>query len=285
MLRVRLDPQASLSGDPQRLAQDFAEGTTRKMPGKLNVFLTGATGRVGRVLLGPFEEAYDLKALYRRPVPGKWNAVLGDLSDKELLREAMKGADVLVHLAAVAHERPFVDEMVPANVVGLYNAFQAAYEAGVRRIVYAGSCNAWHWRTTEEVIEDGTPYRPRSIYGATKAFGEVLGRYYHQCRDMEFVTIRIGWLLPYEHEELRTDAFKRSIWLSPRDAVRLFRRAIEKPGLGCVEVFGTSITCPQVLSLRGAREQLDYEPQDDVVALYGPLGANKEGGAATEGDA
>ncbi|MHC4480320.1 MAG: NAD-dependent epimerase/dehydratase family protein [Planctomycetota bacterium] len=253
------------------------------MPGKLNVFLTGATGRVGRVLLGPFEEAYDLKALYRRPVPEKQNAVLGDLSDKDLLRGAMEGVDVLVHLAAVAHERPFIGELVPANVIGAYNVFQAAHEAGVRRIVYASSCNAVPWESANRTIEVDDPYQPESLYGATKAFGEVLGRYYHGRLGMEFVAVRIGWLLPYEEDELRTSRRKRGIWLSPRDAVQLFRQAIEKPGLGYVLVFGTSITEPEVLSLRAARELLDYEPQDSVVELYGSRPEDRFPGAPGHG--
>ena len=237
---------------------------------RLKVFLTGATGRVGRVLAPAFREAYQLRTLYRRPAPDDSTAVLGDLHDRDTLRSAMEGFDVLVHLAAVSRDAPFVEDLVPANIVGAYNIFQAAKEAGVRRIVYASSCHVVHFKTAMHTIDAAAPLQPHSMYGATKAFGEVLGRFYHDRFGIEFAAIRIGWLLPYDEPELRTSGSKRRIWLSPRDGIALFRLAIETPGIGCAVVHGTSLTSEETLSLRSARDLLGYDPQDDVVALYGP---------------
>jgi nucleoside-diphosphate-sugar epimerase len=152
----------------------------------------------------------------------------------------------------------------------VYNVFEAAREAGVRRIVYASSCHVVRFRTTQRTFEVPDPFEPETTYGVSKAFGEVLGRYYHDLLGMEFVAIRIGWLVPYDDPELRSGGLKRRIWLSPRDAVSLFRLAVEKPGIGYAVVFGTSVTSPEVLSLRSAREVLGYQPEDDVSALYGP---------------
>jgi len=170
----------------------------------------------------------------------------------------------------VSKEAPFAEEIVPSNIVGVYNTFEAAREAGVRRIVYASSCHVVGFRATQQTFEVADPFQPETTYGASKAFGEVLGRYYHDHHDLEFVAIRIGWLIPYDDPDLRTSGLKRRIWLSPRDAVSLFRLAIEKPEVGYAVVFGTSITSQEILSLRSARDALGYEPQDDVVALYGP---------------
>jgi len=237
---------------------------------RLKVFLTGATGRVGRVFAPAFRELYQLRSLYRRPAPDDPTAVLGDLQDRDKLRSAMDGFDVLVHLAALSHDAPFVEELVPANIVGAYNIFQAAKEAGVRRIVYASTCHVVHVKTAPHTIDADDPLQPDSMYGASKAFGEVLGRFYHDRFGIEFAAIRIGWLLPYDDTELRTNDFKRRIWLSHRDGIALFRLAIEKPGIGCAVVHGTSLTSEEILSLRSARDLLGYDPQDDVVALYGP---------------
>jgi uronate dehydrogenase len=238
--------------------------------GRLRVFLTGATGRVGRVLVPAFREVYDLRTLHRRPPADCADAVLGDLQDRDRLSALMEGYDVVVHLAAVSHEAPFVEEIVPVNIVGAYNVVEAAHQAGVRRIVFASTCHVVQFRQSQRTIAAAEPYRPETIYGVSKAFGEVLGRYYHEQFGMEFVAIRIGWLLLYDDPELRTSAFKRGIWLSPRDAVSLFRLAIERPGVGYAVVFGTSTTDREVVSLRTAREALGYEPADDVVGLYGP---------------
>ena len=72
-----------------------------------------------------------------------------------------------------------------------------------------------------------------------------------------------------DDEGLRRDPQKRALWLSPRDAAKLFRRAVEKPDVGYAVVFGTSVTSPELLSRRSARELLDFAADDDVVALYG----------------
>jgi len=246
---------------------------------RLKVFLTGATGRVGRVLVPAFRECYELSTLHRRPAPDDPTAVPGDLSDRVRLAAQMAGCDVVVHLAAVSREAPFVEEIVPANIVGTYNVFQAALEAGVKRIVYASSCHVGRFKTGRHTIDARDPYEPETIYGVSKAFGEVLGRYYHDHHGLKFVAIRIGWLLPYDDPELRTRESKRRIWLSPRDGVALFRLAIEKPGVGFAIVSGTSITSEEILSLRSARESLGYDPQDDVVALYGTgRGEDERGG-------
>ena len=241
----------------------------QEMP-KLTVFLTGASGKVGRVLAPALRDAYQLRTLRRRPSTDDPEALLGDLQDRGRLRSQMEGAQVVVHLAAVSGEAAFAQEITPANIVGVYNVLQAAQEAGVRRVVFASSCHTFQFRRSQQVIEADGPYRPETLYGASKVFGEVLGRYYHEMFGMEFIAVRIGWLLPYEDPELRTSAFKRGIWLSPRDAVALFRLAIERPGIGYATVFATSKTAREVVNLRAASEILGYQPEDGVLELYGP---------------
>jgi NAD+ dependent glucose-6-phosphate dehydrogenase len=240
---------------------------------RLKVFLTGASSKVGKSVLPALREAYDLRTLYRQPEPADPAAVVGDLQDKARLKQLFAGTDVLIHLAAVSNDAPFVERIVPANIVGLYNVLDAAREAGMRRVVYASTCNtvaikAPQW--ADRPIEVTDAVQPTGVYGVSKVFGEALGRYFHDHHGLEFIAVRIGWLLPYDDPELRSKRFKRGIWLSPRDAVDLMRRAIETPGVGYAVVFATSKTSPEVVSLRSAREVLGYVPQDDVVALFGP---------------
>jgi hypothetical protein len=82
------------------------------------------------------------------------------------------------------------------------------------------------------------------------------------------VAVRIGWFHSYDSDRLAKGGGARSLWLSPRDAANLFRRAVEHPGVGFAIVFGTSITEQEWLSRRPARELLDFEPEDDVTKLY-----------------
>jgi uronate dehydrogenase len=236
---------------------------------KLKVLITGAAGRIGPHLVEPFQALYDLRTFDRQPVPGDPNTFLGDLQDQGALRRAMEGVDVLVHLAAQADEAPFVEVLVPNNVIGLYNTFEAAREAGVRRIVFASTVQTVGFYPAEHgTIQIEEPPRPVTLYGATKVLGETMGRYYHDKHGIQFVGIRIGAFQPYDSELLRKHAGFRNLWLSPRDAAGLFRRAIEKPDIGYALVFGTSITPQERLSRRPARELLDFEAQDDIAALH-----------------
>ena len=87
------------------------------------------------------------------------------------LKAAMRGIDVLVHLAATSDEASFRKELLPNNIVGVYNAFQAAYKAGVKRIVFASSCQAVTIYSRDEQVLISQPVRPGSISGVTKVLG------------------------------------------------------------------------------------------------------------------
>jgi uronate dehydrogenase len=195
------------------------------------------------------------------------DCVIADLQDMQVLERAMQGIDVVVHLAATSDEAPFIENLVPNNVVGLYNMLEAARRAGVRRFVFASTVQAVSAYPREKSIAAEDPVRPSTMYGATKAFGEALGSFYHDRHGLEFIAVRIGAFQQYDSPLLRKHVGLREIWLSPGDAVRLLHLAIERPGIGCAIVFATSKTTRERLSLASAREILGYEPGDDVADI------------------
>lgn len=225
------------------------------------VLITGAAGSIGSCLRAGLEGRYDLRG-FDHTAASHGSDAMGDLIDLNALKRAMQGVQVVIHLAATKKEAPFVEDLVPNNIIGLYNVFEAAREAGVRRLVFASSVQTVAGYPKGQTIHVADAPRPSSLYGATKVFGETLGRYYFDQHGMEFVGLRIGWFLPYDAEPLQRGLC--NIWLSPHDCVRLFERAIEQPDVGYAVVFGTSITPFERLSLAEARELLGYEPQDDV---------------------
>ena len=226
----------------------------------LKVLLTGPSGRVGPHLLADFENRYQLSTLDLLP-SSRPNSFVGDLNDVASLRRALKGVEVVVHLAATSDEAPFIEQLLPNNIVGLYHLLEAAHQEGVRRVVFASSVQA-----VEDSFADATApveteiNAPSSLYGVSKVLGETLGGWFHRHRDLEFVAIRLGWFQPIEN--LEPDARINNIWISPGDSVRLFRRAIETPDVGYAVVNGTSKAPREILSLRSAREILGYQPRD-----------------------
>lgn len=230
----------------------------------MKVLLTGPSGRLGPHLLEPFRVAYDLATFDRIP-SDEPQSFVGDLSAIEPLRAAMRGVEVVVHLAAKSDEAPFVEELVAPNVIGVYNVLEAARLENVRRMVFASSVQAVGRgiHVSQGPLETDVLPHPNSFYGATKVLGEALGRIYQDKHNLEFIALRIGAFQPYDSPHLQRKGM-RELWLSPRDAVALFRAAIETPGIGYAIVNGTSITERERLSLQSAREILGYEPQDDI---------------------
>lgn len=233
------------------------------------VLLTGPGGRIGPHLLGPLRERFDLRLLDRKPLPGEPETIVADLSDAAVLERAMEGCDAVIHLAATSDEAPFIEQLVPNNVVGVYNVFEAARRAGVKRVVFASTVQTVARYPREHTVEVTDPVRPVSLYGATKVMGEVMGRWYHETHGLQFVGVRIAWFMPADSPMLRWHREAREHWLSPRDCAQLLIRAVETPDVGYALVFATSKTPKERLSLRTAREILGYEPQDDssLIAL------------------
>ena len=72
------------------------------------------------------------------------------------------------------------------------------------------------------------PVRPDSHYGASKAIGEVFGRYYYDAFGLEFISLRIGWFTEREAlHRMRDHAILRAMWLGPKDMVNVTIGAIE----------------------------------------------------------
>ena len=224
---------------------------------------------MGPHLTGPFREVYDL-ATFDLKAADEPQSFVGDLSDIDVLRAAMHGVDVVVHLAATSDEAPFMEALLEPNIVGVFNVLEAARLENVRRVVFASSIQAvgLNGRGSDEPTGVEMLPRPNSMYGATKVWGETVGRYYHDKHGLEFVAIRLGAFETYDSPRLAHRGF-RAIWLSPRDAAGVFRAAIEKEGIGYAIVNATSKTHTERLALQPAREILGWEPRDtddDVTA-------------------
>jgi nucleoside-diphosphate-sugar epimerase len=235
---------------------------------KRRVLVTGPGGRIGPHILPTFKERYDLRLLDRKPVAGEPEAVVADLSDIPTLKAAFAGCEAVLHLAATSDEAPFLEELVPNNVVGVYNVYQAAVEAGVRRVVFASTVQTVSYYPREVTVEVTDPPRPVTLYGCTKVFGETLGKWYHEKHGLSVVCVRIGWFQPYDTEHGQNPGF-RAVWLSPRDAAGIFAAALDAgPEVGYALVNATSKTVFERLSLTTLRETLGYEPVDDVATLF-----------------
>lgn len=132
----------------------------------MTTLVTGASGFIGRRLLGPGD-----RGLMRRAVvPG---AVVGDLLDPDSLRAACAGVDCVFHCAGYAHAFNSSDPDVHwrVNFEGTRNLVDAAGAAGVRCFVFLSSVKAMA-EPGEECIDEDWPGEPDSAYGRAKRAAE-----------------------------------------------------------------------------------------------------------------
>ena len=103
------------------------------------ILITGMSGLIGGILRSHLEAVggYELTALNRRQVDGV-RTVQADIGDLESIRPAFEGQDVVVHLAAHVASEP-MEDVVRGNLAGTWNVYEAAREAGVKRVIFASS--------------------------------------------------------------------------------------------------------------------------------------------------
>lgn len=117
--------------------------------------------------------------------------VEGSITDLELLRELMKEADYVFHLAAlwlfecVHQPRSALD----VNVVGTYNVIEAAQQAGVKKVVYSSSASVYGDAVSTPMTEEH-PFHNRTMYGATKIAGEQFFRAFYEQHSLDYVGLR-----------------------------------------------------------------------------------------------
>lgn len=115
-----------------------------------------------------------------------------DLCNANAIADACKGIDYIFHEAALPSVPRSVSDPLgahDANVTGTINLLIAARDAGVKRVVFAGSSSAYGDQPTLPKHEGMMPM-PISPYAATKVACEMYMQCFYRCYGLETVTIR-----------------------------------------------------------------------------------------------
>jgi uronate dehydrogenase len=224
------------------------------------IVFTGASGGIGtmiRPLLAPLYPGLVLsdKVAPKNLLPGE-KFVAADLTKPDEVAAAVKGADSVIHLGGYSVEGPW-DTILQANIIGCYNLFEAARQAGVKRVVFASSNHAVGFYPRKRKIGTDVTVRPDSRYGVSKAFGEALGRFYADKFGLGVMCIRIG-----NFADRPADRRRLSIWISPRDFRQLVRIGLEHPDLHFETVYGASESDRSWWDNANAY-RLGYRPEDE----------------------
>jgi len=235
------------------------------------IVLTGATGRLGGYLRAPLAAkcetliSTDIAPLTGPLIKGE-SFVQADLADYAKMAEIIKGADMVVHFGGHPDEKPFED-ILHANIIGCYNIWQAAHEAGVRRIVYASSIHAVGLHPKTTAINIHTPHRPDSYYGLAKCFAEDMAKLYWDKKGLEAVCLRILSCANV------TNSRALGSWLSYDDLIHLVERAVDTPTTGFAVIYGVSNNDRSPVDNSGA-SFLGYRPRDNAEQFAEEILAN-----------
>src|SRR5712691_8610965 len=105
------------------------------------ILVTGPGGRIGPQIVPLLRDHHALRLFDAQKLPtvADDEAVQGDIRDFAALRRACEGVKAMVHLAAISDEADFHQSLLPVNLEGVYNAFEAARLAGVQKVIFAST--------------------------------------------------------------------------------------------------------------------------------------------------
>lgn len=223
------------------------------------LLMTGAAGGLGTALRDRLKANCDVLRISDRADLGPARAgeeiMLSDLADAQAVDAMVQGCQAIVHLGGISVEADF-GPILQANILGVYNLYEAARKFGVKRVVFASSNHVMGFYKQSETITVDHPARPDSLYGVSKAFGEDLSRMYYDRYGIETACLRIGSSFP-EPKDRRMLAS----WLSFDDLHRLITACLTTPILGHTAIYGMSDNAVTWYDNSGARH-VGYVPQD-----------------------
>lgn len=242
------------------------------------IVLTGAAGRLGSALRPALALlCKELRLVDKTPVqPAHPHEVAMELNldDAASVRTALAGCSAVVHFAGYPREAQW-DVLLPANIVGVINLWEAAHAQGVQRIIYASSNHAVGMYPRSEIIENKIHPMPDSRYGVTKVFMESMAQLYATKHGVRGFGIRIGHSAPRP-----SDARMLSHWVHPDDLAALVAIGLQADYESEI-VYGVSRNTRSWWNNARA-EALGYAPQHSADDYAAELASRTSANAAEE---
>jgi nucleoside-diphosphate-sugar epimerase len=200
----------------------------------MHILVTGGSGRIGRFTVAHLlSQGHQVRILDREAESNIGAEVLNliqgadyqqvDITDYTKLRPYFDGMDAVVHLAAIPYPIPDKDvEIYDINCGGTFNVYQAAAEAGIRRVVSASSINAlgngFGVRPIPVYyfpIDEDHPTWTSDIYSFSKQLVEETAAYFWRRKGISGVCMRFPWV--YD-----------PAWMQAEEVSKNFRRMQEE---------------------------------------------------------
>jgi dTDP-glucose 4,6-dehydratase len=172
------------------------------------VVVTGAGGFIGSHLVERLlAEGAAVRAMLRYTSRGQRGALdllpegavdsidvtLGDVRDFDAVREIIRGADAVFHLAAligIPYSYAHPQEVIDTNVIGTSNVLLAAKESGTLERVVLTSTSEVYGSAVRVPMDEEHPLQAQSPYSATKIAADALGQSFHRSFGLPVVIVR-----------------------------------------------------------------------------------------------
>ena len=208
------------------------------------MIVTGGAGKAGRAVVRDLlEHGYDVVSvdLARDPNLTEGQQLVADLTDYGEAVDALKGADAVIHLAAIPAPGLKPDELTfRVNTAATFNVFQAAPLVGLRRVVWASSETTLGLPFERELpryapIDEEHPLLPESTYALSKVISEEMARQFSRWNGIPYHGLRFSNVMePHDYARFPgfwDDARLRSwnLWgyVDARDVAQSCRLALE----------------------------------------------------------
>ncbi|CEO87779.1 NAD-dependent 4,6-dehydratase LegB [Syntrophaceticus schinkii] len=171
----------------------------------MRILVTGSGGFIGSHLTERLvQEGYDVRAFLHYNSLGHWgwleessirnqiDVYLGDIRDYDSVRDAVKGVNIIFHLAALigipySYKSPLA--YIKTNIEGTYNVLQAALDEGCSRVVHTSTSEVYG--TAQYVpIDEEHPLHAQSPYAATKISADQLALSFFRSFNLPVVVAR-----------------------------------------------------------------------------------------------
>src|SRR3989344_1582481 len=179
----------------------------------MNILVTGGLGHIGSHLIREYAKRDDVQlirifdnistqrypSLFDLPIHKKYEFIEGDIMDLIVLRKAMIGIDIVIHLASVTDAPSTINNPDLTHKIifqGSWNVVNAAMHARVKRLLYASTTSVYG--EAEGIVDENTPdelYKPASPYAEAKRKTEKLLQDIAQQTGFPIIVLRKGTIL------------------------------------------------------------------------------------------
>ncbi len=143
----------------------------------MRALVTGGTGSLGSVLVEDLlKKNYEVNVLARSKYESQnpnLHSFTGDITNKEAAKEAVKGCEVVYHIAGLMSYSAPYQQLYSANYLGTKNVLDAAIENGARRFVHCSSVGVIG-ELKKFPVDEAHPCNPDNNYAKTKYMAEKL---------------------------------------------------------------------------------------------------------------